>query len=306
MADSPGENNQNKASASDKAGAGRDEVERAALRDSLGHFSSEISWGEMLGLIFSKSWILAKQYYRPVFYIAFVQTLFIRLAMYFFPIPAENIQASSDAALLDHMSPGLLLNLFLFAVLVLWVGTVGNALIQIFFVASGQSGFEKNIGREKNNPAPISFLELWGYLKNKLIFILLGCLFYYFLMSIGMALYFLPAVLLGSAFFLYLPIILFENKTPLAALKRSWELTKLKYGVMVCLFIATSLLYLMPQLAIEALADQGLISVGLSNVLMIFAASLILPLCNAITLVTYSYQRLFLQMRSDPKILKDF
>lgn len=235
------------------------------------------SFGQLVGLILSKSILLMKQTYHQLFMIAFLQALIIRLAVVLFPLP-DNIWVG-NVSNLNNLNAGVLVNLIILAVLVLLVGTFGNAMMQSCFVA-----------KVRNQSAKLS--EISHFVFRKLGRLLLACFIYYFMMTLGMMLYFVPALILGALFFLYLPSLLFEEPmTAVGSLRRSWQLARGRFGLMLMFYILTSLLYLVPQLIVQELGLFSL-SNAILNVLMIFAASFTLPLCNAICVTVYSYRRL--------------
>ncbi len=243
---------------------------------------SDSNFLKSIGFILSKSVELVRQSYHRLFIIAFVQALLIRLAMVLFPLPQGAMMGD-----MADINAGTVMGLLGLAVIVLLVGAIGNALMQACFVS-----------KIRDQSARMG--EVFNFVFHKAGRLFSACVIYYSLMTLGMMLYVLPAVLLGAVFFLYLPSLLFEEEvTALGALKRSWQLTRTKFGIMLVLYIFTSLLYLLPQLLIQDLNFLN-ISGAILNVLMIFAASLTLPLCNAICVTTYSYRRLEIAAKTKP------
>jgi len=226
-----------------------------------------------VGAIIFKSFELGLRAFSTLFLIAFIQALLIRLVIVLFPLPLMG-----DLDLTKSVSLSEALNLLSLAVIVLMIGSVGNSMMQAYFVACLKSPNVK-IG------------EVLKFFSSKAGKIFIASVLYYALMSLGMMLYVLPAVLLGAVFFLYLPCLLFEQVSVIGAFKRSWDLSKGRFWSLLLLYVLTSLFYLIPQVLLENLVLLN-ISSAIINVLMIFAAAICLPFCNALCVTAYSYRRL--------------
>ena len=227
----------------------------------------------VVSIIF-KSFDLTRHAFSVLFLIAFVQALLIRLVIVLFPLPVlmGNFDLTKSISLSEAMS-------FLgFALIVLLIGSVGNSMMQAYFVA-------------RLKTPNVKLGEVLKFFSSKAGKIFMASMIYYTLMSLGMMLYILPALLLGAVFFLYIPCILFEQLSVFGAFKRSWDLAKGRFWSLLLLYIFTSLIYLFPQVLLENLLSFGLSS-AIVNVAMIFGAALCLPFCNALCVTTYSYRRL--------------
>ena len=223
--------------------------------------------------IIFKSFDLTRRAFSALFLIAFIQALLIRLVIVLFPLPVlmGDFDLTKSISLSEAMS-------FLgFAVIVLLIGSVGNSMMQAYFVA-------------RLKTPNVQLGEVLKFFSSKAWKIFMASMIYYALMSLGMMLYIVPALLLGAVFFLYIPCILFEQVSVLGAFKRSWDLAKGRFWSLLLLYIFTSLIYVFPQVLLENLISLGLSS-AIVNVAMVFGAALCLPFCNALCVTTYSYRR---------------
>lgn len=229
--------------------------------------------GASVGFIVLKSFELTKRTFSALFLIAFIQALLIRLVSVLFPLP----MVMNNFDLTQSISLSEAINLLIFSAMVLFIGSIGNTMMQAYFVA-------------RLKTPNVKLGEVLKFFSSKASKIFMACVFYYILMSLGMMLYVVPAVLLGAAFFLYIPCILFEQVSVFGAFKRSWDLAKGRFWALLLLYILTSVIYLLPQVLLEHLFSLGLSS-AIVNVAMIFGAALCLPFCNALCVTTYSYRR---------------
>lgn len=227
------------------------------------------SFAHVISNLLSRSVDLMRKAYHRLFIIAFIQALIIRLVMVLCPFP--------ESMLSGNLNFGMVMTLLGLAIVTVLVGTLGNSLMQACFVA-------------KVKDQPPTMKQVFSFVFHKTSRLFLACVIYYLLMTLGMMLYILPAMFLGTVFFLYLPSLLFEDLSAFGALKRSWKLTLPRFWIIFILYLLTSVLYLLPQLIIQELAFLN-ISQAILNVLMIFAASFTLPLSNAICVTAYSYRR---------------
>lgn len=127
------------------------------------------------------------------------------------------------------------------------------------------------------------------YVASKLLPLLGATLMVYFLLLIGLMLWIVPALIIATMFFVYIPIILFSNETGFGALilsvKMVWTAFLQTFGMMML----TGVLLMLPDF-VAGLINLTLTSAshfGLGNVVGIFLTGIIMPFVATLILAQY-------------------
>ncbi len=110
------------------------------------------------------------------------------------------------------------------------------------------------------------------------------------LIGFGLILYVIPGVIISAFFFVYVPVILFENLTIISALKRSSALAKVYFWPTLWMSFFAFFFMVFPDLIGALVKGQGAVSnlgFGLDRMIIVFLSALFLPFVAALILTQY-------------------
>lgn len=231
-----------------------------------------MNFAESISTAFDKCQKLLKKAFKQVFLIGFLLSLISQLVMTLIPVNLNPAVIFSVAGL-----PILLL-----VALMLVITAIANSVMQLILMSYGIA-------------KPIHTAQAFNITFQRLLRLLIGSVLFTVVATFGFLMYVIPGLIFAALFFLYQPVIIFENIGVLDAFKRSLQLSKQNIFFAMAMIISIYMVLFVPQLAISELATHFPNLMGLERVLDIFTMALAIPFSNSITVTTYSLLRAQLQ-----------
>ena len=100
----------------------------------------------------------------------------------------------------------------------------------------------------------------------------------------------IPGLIIGAFFFVYIPVIIFENKSVFSALKRSSILARGNFWLTLWMCFFTLILMIFPDLVGAVVRGQEAVSnvsFGMDEVVVIFLSATLMPFVAALVLTQY-------------------
>lgn len=204
--------------------------------------------------------------FKPVFLVGFILALSNQICFSILPPlrTAQDLNAS-------NINPVQVMLIF-GALLVLT--TAANAMIQLLLVAHSSH----------------KSLTLRGALHitlNRLPRLLAASIVFSAILLLGLMLYILPGIIFAAAFFLYQPIIIFENSKVIDAFKQSIAISKPNFIFAFAVLITAYACLLLPQMLIQEITKAFPAIINIDKVLDVFVMAIMLPFANAIIVTAY-------------------
>lgn len=225
---------------------------------------------EMISQTFDKAPKLFLKSFKQIFIVGFVMALLNELALSILPPIGHSAHASFNAN-----ATLLVASIFL---ILLVLTTIANSVTQVLLMSQAVS-------------QPTTLKTALSITFNRLIRLLIGGFLFSCALVLGLMMYILPGLIFAALFFLYQPIIIFENIRVMDAFKRSLQLTKPSFLFTFFMLIAIYACLFVPQLLIDEMTFYFPALSTLDKVAVIFVMGIVAPFVNAIIVTVYSLLR---------------
>ncbi len=189
----------------------------------------------------------------------------------------EVAQKQGMEAVQTQIDSKVLLTLIFFGCLSGLVWLIAHALCVVMLNESWQ-------GRK------ISWRSAMKLIWSCLVILIFSSLVAKFLIGFGLMFYMIPGLIIGTFFFVYIPVIIFENKSVFSGLKRSSILARGNFWLTLWMCFFTLILMIFPDLVGAVVRGQEAVSdvsVGMDEVVVIFLSATLMPFVAALVLTQY-------------------